>query len=329
MSPPIPSVRFDSEGMDEAAAYEGYAGLIGAAFESWGPERGFHARIVTWRLGCVMLHDSDVGGLTFARSPARIAADGLSHLMFQLVVRGRIDFDFEGVRGVAQEGDILCLDLARPMTMTTTALEAVTVGVARPEQGVLAHISRRAHGAKLSGEAARLLRQHVLGLREALPGLSADAAEYLGETTRNLLGAAFAQAHGGGETGAMVFTRVQQVLRQRLGDRDLTPETLAREVGVSRAALYRMFEPQGGVSRYLWRQRLIAARRKLGQATDGRTIAEIAAECGFASEAHFSRSFKEFFGETAREARKRLNQPLSGVLESSSPEFQAWAHELG
>lgn len=326
---PVPSVCFDSAGLSETEAFEAYAGLLGVAFAISEPGPGYSARITTWRLGPVILHDTDVGAMTIRRPPARIAADGLGHLMFQVILDGQVECDFDGRPQTGETGDILCLDLARPLYKTTSRLKTITVGLARPDHGILAHISRRLHGAKLTGEPARLLRDYCLNLRDSLPRVNAGAAGYLGETTRNLLGAAFAQVEGAEDGDSPALARVQAVLRERLGDRSLTPEQLAADAGMSRAALYRLFAARGGVSKYLWRQRLIAARRSLGRSGDDRTIAEIAAEWGFASESHFSRAFRDFFGETPSQARRRLAQPLSGVIDCSSPEFLNWVRELG
>ena len=73
---------------------------------------------------------------------------------------------------------------------------------------------------------------------------------------------------------------------------------------MSRATLYRLFEPLGGVSSYIQERRLARAYAALiHPAHRHRPIYDIAFDCGFASEAHFSRAFRLFFGLPPSELR--------------------------
>jgi AraC-like DNA-binding protein len=84
-------------------------------------------------------------------------------------------------------------------------------------------------------------------------------------------------------------------LHQRL-DRRWTAEDLARSVGMSRSAFADRFTRIMGETpmRYLARQRLQLAARRLEE--PGASIARIAFEVGYESEAAFSRAFKREFG---------------------------------
>ncbi|MFO7181106.1 MAG: AraC family transcriptional regulator [Pseudomonadota bacterium] len=85
-------------------------------------------------------------------------------------------------------------------------------------------------------------------------------------------------------------------LLHRRFDHPWTLEALAREVGLSRSALSDRFVQYLKVSpmRYLGRRRLEEAAARLR--TSRKSVAEIAAEVGYDSEAAFSRSFKRAFG---------------------------------
>ena len=82
-------------------------------------------------------------------------------------------------------------------------------------------------------------------------------------------------------------------------------------MGLSRSALFRAFEPLGGVSAYLWSRRLSAVRLALRDATDARPIAELGYAHGFTSSAHLSRAFRREFGQSPREWR-RSGEPWDG-----------------
>jgi AraC family transcriptional regulator len=82
---------------------------------------------------------------------------------------------------------------------------------------------------------------------------------------------------------------------------------LAAEVGVHPAHLSRAFRQVRGetVGEYLRRRRVEQAERALA---GPRPLAEIAADAGFADQAHFTRVFRRHFGMTPA-APRRANQP--------------------
>jgi AraC-like DNA-binding protein len=85
--------------------------------------------------------------------------------------------------------------------------------------------------------------------------------------------------------------------------RDWTLEGLAREVGLSRSSFAERFTGFVGIPpmQYLqkWRLQMAASRLAEGNAS----IATIAAETGYESEAAFSRAFKKIIGEPPAEWR--------------------------
>lgn len=94
-------------------------------------------------------------------------------------------------------------------------------------------------------------------------------------------------------------------------------QILARKVGVTLGGLDRAFARRVGTapSRFWRRMRLDHAHWLL--CNTPRRITEVALECGFYDSTHLSRTYKEVFGETPRETRKRnrLVQSLSGQME--------------
>ncbi|MGT2486123.1 helix-turn-helix domain-containing protein [Methylobacterium oryzae CBMB20] len=78
---------------------------------------------------------------------------------------------------------------------------------------------------------------------------------------------------------------------------------MARALGMSRSQLYRLFEPEGGVARYLARQRLAAVRAALDNPLEPRSIGEIGETYGFGSSAQLSRAFRDAYGLSPRDYR--------------------------
>ncbi len=99
-----------------------------------------------------------------------------------------------------------------------------------------------------------------------------------------------------------LLCRVKAFIQRELLSPDLSPNWIARNVGLSRRKLYYLFEPEGGVRRYIQAQRLKGALQALRAGGEGYKVKSAAFDFGFTSEAHFSRSFKRLFGFNPREA---------------------------
>jgi AraC-like DNA-binding protein len=88
-------------------------------------------------------------------------------------------------------------------------------------------------------------------------------------------------------------------------------EQIQAELGMSRSAVYRLFESSHGVARYIKSRRLTRIRSILLENRDPRTLATLAADFGFQSSAHFSREFHRQFGCSPSETR--AGRSLQGV----------------
>jgi AraC-like DNA-binding protein len=152
-----------------------------------------------------------------------------------------------------------------------------------------------------------LLSDYLISLRKNLPNLSHDGFAQASHATKNVLPAClaptqerFRQAET--ELNAVLVVRIKRYIDKNLLSPDLGPNTICREMAISRAKLYRLFEPSGGVAREIQRKRLLRARmRLLDPAAPRMRISEIAWEHGFVSESHFSRVFNKTFGCSPRE----------------------------
>lgn len=89
-------------------------------------------------------------------------------------------------------------------------------------------------------------------------------------------------------------------MRERLAD-DLvhTPSLseLAALIGLSRYQLLRRFERVYGMTPFAW-QRQVRTERARALIGEGRTLADAAADCGFADQSHMTRVFVAHFGFT-------------------------------
>jgi AraC-like DNA-binding protein len=93
-----------------------------------------------------------------------------------------------------------------------------------------------------------------------------------------------------------------------------TVDVLAGEVGLSRSALAQRFTEMIGhpPMQYLTRWRLTVAAQRLR--SDGATIANVAQQIGYESEAAFNRAFKREFGMPPAKWRKTLGAEVREVV---------------
>ncbi|TWO72756.1 helix-turn-helix domain-containing protein [Caenimonas sedimenti] len=96
--------------------------------------------------------------------------------------------------------------------------------------------------------------------------------------------------------------RIKQVIATRLADPAFGVNDLARELGMSVAHIHRLFKNEATTpAQYIWGRRLEACSRDLLDARMAhRAISDIAFSWGFNDAAHFSRAFKERFGQGPR-----------------------------
>lgn len=94
-------------------------------------------------------------------------------------------------------------------------------------------------------------------------------------------------------------------VEENLRDPDLCPAVVAAAIGVSQRYLNKMFESEDQpLNRLIWERRLENSRIDLeNPGMDGRSITEVALSWGFKSSSHFSRSFRELFELSPRQAR--------------------------
>jgi AraC-like DNA-binding protein len=85
---------------------------------------------------------------------------------------------------------------------------------------------------------------------------------------------------------------------------------------MSRSNLYRLFEDDGGVARYIQSQRLLEAHAVLSDPATKKSISAIGEDLCFADASSFSRTFKREFGHSPGEVRSAA---LAGLAPPATP----------
>lgn len=270
----------------------------------------FHCQSQVRHLGTAILCRASASGLRFEREPALVARMGVDHILAHVRLTGQSRIAIGGRERDCAPGDICLLDLSRPLSAESTDYQAVTVVLPRALFGAHQAALDGLHGSVIRGATpfGRMVNDHLRALSAHATGFSEREAVAAAQATAALLGAAafglpeedrLAQA----PVGTPLLLAIRRFIEAELASADLSAETLGRQFGLSRSALYRLFVPLGGVSGYIRQRRLARAYRDL--AADGRSvrISEVAYRWRFESPAHFAQAFKAAFGCAPRDLR--------------------------
>jgi len=325
----VPRFTFDTEGLPPASRLAAWASLL-PWFEVGAvrPEEDFHVRAEAWLIGAMVLSVTAMPAVWLARTQALIIADGR---LDYAVIAGAAPWTLrlgDAPPSVVEPGSICVLDNTQPFRVEHGGGEFTILNIPRP---MLSHprLPPDLHGALLRHTLALILGDFMLGLRARLTTLGAAEAPAVEKALADLLVSclvAGAQMPAATTGDASLLQQTGRFIDRNLADA-LTVADVARAMGVSRSRLYRIFEPVGGVQRFILRRRLHSARVMLLQPSDRPLgIAEVAHATGFASATHFSRLFKARFGVSPSQARRddtlwAEDQPHESA---DARRFQSW-----
>lgn len=271
--------------------------------------RHFYNRTTTTLTGAGAIGRGRSVRQTLSRSAAtlrRSDIDGLNIAINRAAMVG--DADGREVR--AAPGAIQFRDLTRPSASRLDLVDVTTLLASRA-MAPAALLSKDAHGLVIPPDTpgARLLTAHMDSLIHLAGELSDEEVETAIKATLMIaLRITGLNADRPEEEVAAVYRTVRHAaglyIEGRLNalDSGITGDAVARAAGVSRATLYRAFDADGGVNRYIQDRRLHHARRALRKRTGATpTIADISYQYGFASATHFSRQFRARFGYSPSE----------------------------
>jgi AraC-like DNA-binding protein len=238
------------------------------------------------------------------RTPARIRADQRDIHSFSLQISGTAALRSDAGTTIKRPGDLYLLDFARPFERVITPGSEISLSV--PREWLPAETGKL-HGCSLTRGVGSLLSDYLMSLYNTLAQLTRHDVPHIVRATTELLKASL---HPELDTLAAAQTPIRDLLLQRIRryiddhllQPDLTPASICRDVGLSRAMLYRLFESGGGVMREIRQKRLYRVHQVLSSPhRPAERIRDIAWRHGFTDEKYFYRIFKAEFGHTPGE----------------------------
>lgn len=163
-------------------------------------------------------------------------------------------------------------------------------------------------GQALDTPLGKLLGDYIGLLQRSLPELAPEDLPRLTHAMRSMVLACLAPSADHAARAASLIDlsrreKVRRAVERHLHAASLGPDTLCREIGMSRTQLYRLLHDDGGVARYIQRRRLLQAYADLSNPANALSITEIAERLCFPDASSFSRAFKHEFGMTPRDVR--------------------------
>ena len=261
--------------------------------------RRFAGTATSAHLGPLIVGTMDVDALAYHRSPAKIRSDHMDHFIIRL--------DRPGAAGNRVD-EVLVKDMGQPLALPPMRLDGACIIIPRDVMTGMLPRADALHGTRLGGIMGRLLADHMRTLAQAVPAATVEEAPQIVRVIRDMVTACLAPSHDAlvqaqPQVAATLIMQARRHIDANLTNPELSPDQLCRALGLSRSALYTLFEPHHGVNRYILERRLLRIREHLCDPAERRRIGEIAFAYGFSSEAHFSRAFRRAFGCSPSEMR--------------------------
>jgi len=299
-----------SIGADYADSFAACRELLALMFELDAPspeERiGFGIDFALYDYGPIKLGMSRGPAAVMVRAPQLIARTGVDQFHVQFYRSHGFVLTLDGAEQAVRPGDVCMLDLSRPAALRTDGIDNLSAIVARDLLSPLLADVGDVHGLVLrrDSEAGVAVREHLEEMWLQAPDLTVEQGlAWSGSTAALLAGVVRANTQSRAATRAQMrrsqFRAICRRIDRDLGDPGLGPAVLAAQFYVTRPTLYRMFEPHGGVGRYILGRRLTGVFRDLSDPSLAReAIATVLRRWGFENHTAAGRAFRAAFGMT-------------------------------
>ncbi|MBO6835733.1 MAG: helix-turn-helix domain-containing protein [Alphaproteobacteria bacterium] len=339
---PVPRLSFDTQSFGAADRLEAWRENIGVFFDLSAVDGGRQESVERARIDACSMAGTVFGVTTadaqlFERSERRVARDAMEHFLVQVFLHGGgRTRDGETI----QAGDMLIIDLDQPHSMVTTDFSNLTLVLPRELHSALSDILARLHARRLpsTSPVIRLLASHLQSIWHNVGDMTVQDSGATLKGTIGLMECWLSQRQFSEDLSPEVSSGLAKSIFRYIDahiEEALSPDLLCTMFRVSRSQLYRIFKPYEGVSRYLWERRMVKSMRMLSNPIFSElAIGSIAFRCGFSSEPHFSRSFKERFGVSPSAFRREaLNTYPTGAQDDELGQhyrqrFASWIREL-
>lgn len=340
----IPRTVFSTEIIPENDRFDLFRDSMSVIFdvelEKKQSKRPFSAEVEAFMFDQIMLAKTESIEASYLRRNKDIRADCIDMIMIQLYVKGEEHFRYGNQVTHVITGDLVVYDLNKEALNYCS--DFTNLSIIFPREMIESYIPTVSHwhGKVLPSERpmTKLLKNHILSLYEVGPQITTESCAGLQRSLLELTSSALQHSadilpeHKDSVSGALLMD-IKRWIKQNLSNPELTLNTICGAFGVSRAQLYRVTEPLGGLMNYVRDQRLKRALYDLKDpALNQLSITEIGFRWGFNDAGTFTRNFKRLFGYLPKEARDRqslnMKSHKSTNLNDSDHGYDDWVRSL-
>lgn len=323
---PPPARNHAPQSLDLTAAHSLYAGVF--QLDPQADESGDLGFFRAQTTASCLLSESRLRSMRLARSYAMARLNNLDLIALRLHISGRLTGQMGDRTIECGAGDLVFVDLRQTLDLSISAGAegASDLTLWLPQTKILGAIRHESelHGIVISGAspAGAVIGAALRALAEQAPKASTEDMDALCEGVLALAAKALApelaRRSAAVAPPSASFVTIRRHIDQHLHQPSLNADSLAKRFGLSRASLYRLFEPVGGIALYIRRARLARAYQEIVSRDDSsHRIGPIAYRMGFKNVSAFNRLFKDHFGVTPGEAREQAG--IVGLLPAPSP----------
>jgi AraC-like DNA-binding protein len=316
------SKRFDTSGLPTTQQYEAWLSWFDRVFDVKPVvpyEQGFLAKSEMWTLDGCALSRVHAPSISVTRDTPLIRRNPIDpwvitvgrNVTTAVTTRGR---QFDALPGVP-----FIVSLGNELVSQRDTDGRLQLYLFRDDFSNIAPVLDASRGTSVDGAMGALLADYLLLLERRLPDIAIEDLPRLREAIGAMVAACVAPtpdklAEASEQIDLSRLEKVRFAVRKHLRSPALGPRVLCRHIGTSRSQLYRLLEAEGGVARYIQRQRLLAAYAILSDPGNDRSIATIAEEFCFADASGFSRAFRQEFDMSPSDLRAAGRAGVRPVL---------------
>lgn len=306
MQPQVFSTKDLPQGRQLDAWRSWFDGLFDVSVDD--ASQGFAATSENWALGSFGLSRVAAPPLRAFRTPALVRRNPIDHW--------NIAIGHERTYGEVGRGRSIDVPARTPFVVSLGhELASARGGDTRLQMYLprdafyeLAPALDGAIGASLDTPMGHLLADFLIALEQTLPELSEADLPGLQSAVTAMLRACVVpspnnDAMAANQIAATRRERVRRIVNANLHDGALGPAMICQRAGISRSQLYRLFETDGGVVKFILSCRLSKAASLLSDPWNADPIHLVAYSLCFEDASQFSRAFKREFGASPSDVR--------------------------
>ena len=272
------------------------------------PRAGFCARSDIWQIGGCVLSRVQAPAIRVERNITHLRRNPLNHWVITLSGHATSLISSSDATLSIPPRIPFVLSLADELTSERAEDRRLQLYLSREQFADLAPALDRVLGTALDTPLGSLLADYLVLLERILPDVAPDDLPRLNDSVGAMVAASLApeqeRARGAEPQIDLVRReRVGHIVRRHLRSPALSTRLLCRSLRMSRSRLYRLMDAEGGVARYIQRQRLLEAYALLSDPSVNEAVTAIAEDLCFADTSGFSRAFRREFGATPSEVR--------------------------